>query len=234
MMSLMKKANSKTENVLSGYALGRLARRPPPATPAAAATPAPELPATTGVDSAGTIAAPAMPATAGEPAPELPASGVGPAPPPPAQPAAGTRRARPRGPNEPRIIGTFGLATLSETYERGTHVGFRITCHRHKNSDDCIECEKTITMGQPGEGQLSEKECVLRLKRWYLMGAEPTVVAEFPKGEQRTGLQFLFPPTSPTCKCVRVFAKNYKIRLLHIHLHDYVRAWAIRIARKGI
>ena len=65
-------------------------------------------------------------------------------------------------------------------------------------------------MDKDGEGQLSEKECVLRLKRWYLMGAEPKVEAEFPEGKHRTGLQFLFPPTSPTCKCVRVFAKSIK------------------------
>ena len=126
MMALRKKAASKTENVLSGYAPARLALRTPPAVPAAAGAPAPKLPAS-GLDSAGTRAPPAAPATAAAPAPELPASGVDSAG-TIAAPAAPPRIARPRGPNEPRIIATFGRATLSETYEGGTHVGFRMTC----------------------------------------------------------------------------------------------------------
>ena len=41
-------------------------------------------------------------------------------------------------------------------------------------------------MGKPGERRVPEHECILRLKRWFIMGAEPRVVEQFEEGLERT------------------------------------------------
>ena len=80
-------------------------------------------------------------------------------------------RRGPHGPHGHRIIGEFGLAQLSEVMEEGIHIGYRITCRRHVDDDDPTkQCEKCITMGKTGE-RLDERECILRLKRWFIAGA---------------------------------------------------------------
>ena len=81
----------------------------------------------------------------------------------------------------------LGLAQLSETREHGIHVGYRITCRRHKNAGDPdhIECKKDITMGKTAD-RLEERECRLRLKRWFLGGANRFNEDSWPEGAKRT------------------------------------------------
>jgi len=70
------------------------------------------------------------------------------------------------------------LAQLSETYEGGVHIGYRITCRRHRNATDPPDrcCQKDITMGKT-DGRLENEECIRRLKRWFIMGANSAVEA---------------------------------------------------------
>ena len=42
-------------------------------------------------------------------------------------------------------------------------------------------------MGKAGEARVPEGECILRLKRWFIMGAEPTVEAGCRDDHRRTG-----------------------------------------------
>ena len=77
---------------------------------------------------------------------------------------------------------------LSWVYQAGVHVGYRITCRRHNNATDDptqIQCQKDITMGKTAE-RLSEEECILRLKRWFIAGTNRANEEAWRGGEMRT------------------------------------------------
>ena len=78
----------------------------------------------------------------------------------------------------------LGIAVLSETFEHGAHVGYRITCRRHKDANNNLECKKDITMGKT-EDRLENSECIRRLKRWFVAGANPVVEASWPEDKKR-------------------------------------------------
>ena len=92
----------------------------------------------------------------------------------------------PRGPNQYRIVERLGQAVLSETYDMGAHTGYRIYCGRHRNINQDLPCEKTITMGKTAD-RLSEVECQRRLKCWFILGNRPETEAKWPADQQRAG-----------------------------------------------
>ena len=154
--------------------------KPPPAptpgtgattTPAPGSVAVPKLPPPPGI---------AAPGAATEPPPLLP--------PPPnfAGRGAGVPRHHSRS-SEPRVIQTLGLAQISETWEDGAHIGYRITCRRHNNAGDAdhTQCQKDITMGKTHD-RLENTECVRRLKRWFLGGANYANESRWPVGERRS------------------------------------------------
>ena len=161
----------------SGHAHAALAKQPaasktlqiPPAVP-------PHVP----------LAPPAAKGPPPAPPPVPPAPTALPAPPP--APIAIIPRPRgPGGPREPRLLATFGMAKLFETTDGGRHIGYRITCGRHENATDTLECMKHITMGTgASDDPLTEQECVRRLKRWFIGGAWAMIENTFREGEKRT------------------------------------------------
>ena len=96
---------------------------------------------------------------------------------------------RPRNTLEPLSIQTLGLAQISETWKDGAHIGYRITCRRHKNAEDAehTECKKDIAMAKgTTHTPLEKTECVRRLKRWLIGGANHANESQWPEGEQRS------------------------------------------------
>ena len=76
---------------------------------------------------------------------------------------------------------------LSEIYERHQHVGYRITCRRHWNHGDHTECKKDITMGTGTINErLDPEECIRRLKRWFIGGANGFNENRWPDAEKRS------------------------------------------------
>ena len=72
-----------------------------------------------------------------------------------------------------RELEAHGLATLSEVWQSRVLVGFGITCRCHNNRDDKpgTICKKQILLGNP---PITHTEAKLRLKRWYVAGAQGT------------------------------------------------------------
>ena len=105
---------------------------------------------------------------------------VAPPPAPPALPPI------PRGPNQYRIVERLGQAVLSETYDMGAHTGYRIYCGRHRNINQDLPCEKSITMGKTAD-RLPEDECQRRLKCWFILGNRPETEVKWPADQQRAG-----------------------------------------------
>ena len=72
-----------------------------------------------------------------------------------------------------RELEAHGLATLSEVWQSRVLVGFGITCRCHNNRDDKpgTICKKQILLGNP---PITHTEAKLRLRRWYVAGAQGT------------------------------------------------------------
>jgi hypothetical protein len=60
--------------------------------------------------------------------------------------------------------------TIARIFRSGEHIGWGAVCALHKNRvHDRCTCKKTIALGK-GVGQLTDEECVVRLKRWLIEG----------------------------------------------------------------
>ena len=88
-----------------------------------------------------------------------------------------------------RFVEQHGIAHIYETHEHGLLTGYRITCGRHQNGPlDNTACMKHLALGKgTGTVQLSRSECVLRLKRWFVIGNTPAAEAKWGTDKQRTG-----------------------------------------------
>ncbi len=66
----------------------------------------------------------------------------------------------------------WGPFSIAKIFSGGTHVGYGATCGRHHDMEKSIAtpCKKAVTFGKAA--QLSEAECILRLKRWLVAGME--------------------------------------------------------------
>ena len=91
-------------------------------------------------------------------------------------------------PREGCIVGTCGIARLSETVDNGVHNGYMITCRRHTNHWDVDGpgCMKHLALGTVDATRLSNEECMRRLKRWFITGNQPAMEATWPADRQRT------------------------------------------------
>ena len=92
-------------------------------------------------------------------------------------------------PHGDRFVEQHGIAHIYETHEHGLLTGYRITCGRHQNGPlDNTACMKHLPLGKgTGTVQLSRSECILRLKRWFVLGNTPAAEAKWGEQEQRTG-----------------------------------------------
>ena len=88
-----------------------------------------------------------------------------------------------------RFVEQHGIAHIYETHEHCLLTGYRIICGRHqKGPRDNIPCMKHLALGKgTGTVQLSRSECILRLKRWFVLGNTPAAEAKWGEHEQRYG-----------------------------------------------
>ena len=69
----------------------------------------------------------------------------------------------------------FSIASVMQTQDDGTmlQIGWGCVCGRHRNSHDkpkSAACKKQITYGLPGSSFLNDAQCIVRLKRWLVLG----------------------------------------------------------------
>ena len=83
-----------------------------------------------------------------------------------------------------RTVESFGINSIAAIQRGGVHIGFGITCKRHKNCTDGpgVICKKSITIGNSG---ISDAEAKRRLKRWFIAGS-PAFEADWDPAVQRT------------------------------------------------
>ena len=85
-----------------------------------------------------------------------------------------------------RYVEKHGAAAIYECWERGVHVGYRITCGRHSNGlTDDNSCMKHLPFGR-GKVQLDQNECIRRLKRWFVVGNMPSSEERYRPHMRRT------------------------------------------------
>ena len=72
-----------------------------------------------------------------------------------------------------RVLEAHGLSTLAAVVKKGVLVAFEIRCRCHNNHNDRpgTICKKHLPLGKP---PMSHAEAQLRLKRWYVAGANET------------------------------------------------------------
>ena len=80
----------------------------------------------------------------------------------------------------------FGKAIIKEDRHDGQMIGYCLECGRHDDADhpQGVPCVKHLAFGV--KDQLSHEEVLRRLKIWYIMGANPAVMENWPAGEHRT------------------------------------------------
>ena len=87
--------------------------------------------------------------------------------------------ADPKPPPKPKTDRSWdwGVFSIPEVFKKGAHTGFGAGCMRHHNVGSEAACK--VQMQKQG---LSDDECILRLKRWLVLGLD--IDPANPEGKQ--------------------------------------------------